>query len=198
MSSFYLGIFIDVSLTLLYGIVSGVVAAIVFYYIMMSIKPKIEISDKIAKEKILDDKGNHIYNENGELAYEYVIKIINYSKANVEDLSYQLFIMEDWFSGNGKMFEARDLDFKKPNNMKLLVGLNEKDHTSNNNCRQIVIKGNLENDWDKNKEWLEFLVVSYHSKSGSRKVHKAKYTDRRLHIQEGYFETGHSMKIIPY
>lgn len=184
--------------SLIIGIVSGVISAIIFYFIMMSVKPDIRISNVIAKERKVDSNATPILDAEGNFVYEYVIKIINYTKSDVEDVSYQLSIMEDWFRGNGKMYESRELDFEKSNSMKLLVGINSKDETIHNNCRQIVIKGDLEKDWDKNKEWIEFQIVSYHSKSGSRKVHKGKFTDRSRHIVEGYFDTGHNFDIIAY
>lgn len=184
--------------SLFIGVVSGIISAVIFYYIMMSVKPDIKISSQIAKERKVDNNENPILDANGNYIYEYVIKIINYTKSDVEDVSYQLFIMEDWFRGNGKIYTARELKFEKSNSMKLLVGTDTKDNTIDNNCRQIVIKGDLEKDWDKNKEWLEFQIVSYHSKSGSRKVNKIKYTDRTRHIVEGYFDTGHNFDIITY
>lgn len=165
---------------------------------MLSVKPNIQISTEIAKERMVDDNEAPILDEHGDYMYEYVIKIINYTKSDIEDVSYQLFIMEDWFRGNGKIYTSRELKFKKSNSMKLLVGVDSKDESIDNNCRQIVIKGDLERDWDKNKEWLEFQIVSYHSKSGSRKVHKRKFTDRKRHVVEGYFDTGHNFNIITY
>ncbi|WP_138432380.1 hypothetical protein [Winogradskyella algicola] len=200
MSILYLNIALDVCLTLFYGIISGVVAAVVYYYIMKSIKPKIEISDHIAKEKKLDENGNHIKDEHGNLQYEYVLKIINRTKSNIEDVSYQMFIMEDWFEGptvGNKNYEARDIAFKKRNSVKFIVGTKEKNTTYFDNCRQIALNGNLEKEWDKNNEWVEFQIVSYHSKSGSRKVHKMKYTDRKSHIVCGKFNSGETMEIIP-
>lgn len=188
----------SILISLIIGIVAGIISAIVFYWLMRRIKPKISIGPQIAKERALCEKGKPIKDDEGNYIYEYVIKIINYTKANIEDVSYQLFIMEDYFRGNGKMYETRKLEFKKSNSMKFLVGTKEKDHTIDNNCRQIVIAGNLEEEWDKNKEWLEFQIVSYHSKSGSRKVHKMKYTDRATQIIEGYFDTGHNFTIIGY
>lgn len=185
-------------LTIIGGSVAGVISAYVFYLLMRYFKPVIEISEKIVKERLRDDRGQFILNENGEYIYEYLIKIINKTKSDIEDVSYQLFILEDYFKGDGKIFELRELEFKKNNKVKSIAGVKNKDKEKHNNCRLITIKGDLEKEWDKNREWVEFQIESYHSKSGSRKVHKQIYIDRHTNIVEGYFKTGHCFEIIRY
>lgn len=174
-------------ITLVFGVIAGVISAVTFYYLMKLIKPNIEISEHIARRKI---------DNNGVMEYEYVIKIINHTSSNVEDVSYQLFIMEDYFHGTGKNYSARELEFKGANSMKFLTGKGEKNESYHDNCRQIRIKGDLEGEWDKKKEWLQFQIVSYHSKSGSRHVHKRKYTNPSVTIKDGIFDSGETFDVL--
>jgi len=174
-------------ITLIFGVIAGVISAITFYYLMKMIKPNIEISEHIARRQV---------DNNGKMEYEYVIKIINRTKSNVEDVSYQLFIMEDYFHGTGKNYSARELNFMGANSMKFLTGKDEKNESYHDNCRQIRIKGDLEGEWDEKKEWLQFQIVSYHSKSGSRKVHKRKYTNPSVTIKDGLFDSGETFEIL--
>jgi hypothetical protein len=192
----------SIIITLSFGVIAGVISAITYYFILRIIKPKIIISPYIAKSKIKvkkeitnPDTGETEITEIEE--YEYVIKIINKTKSNVEDVSYQLFIMEDYLHGTGKNYTARSLSFKGKNHMSFLVGKKDKNKAINDNCRQIRILSDLEKDWDKKTEWLQFQIISYHSKSGSRIVHTKKYnTPSDVYIKKGSFDTGETFKII--
>lgn len=171
------------------GVLSGIIAAAIFFLILRIFKPKIVISDKIVKQLRTNRK-------DGETEYVYKFKFINMSKSDIENVSIDFFLMEDFFNGSAKNFKTKSLQLAQPE-FKFLVGLNNKNHDIHNNCVQMSIREPLEELWDGQKEWLQVQIDSTHSKSGRRRVHIKNYKDPKNTISIGKFDSGDNFTIIP-
>ena len=150
------------------------------------ISVKHKIIDPITEEKTIIDIEED----------EYILKIINKTKYDIEDISFELLLMEDYLHGNGKNFTSKSIGFKGTSNLNLMVGRKNKNEIIHDNCRQIRIKGNLEELWDKKTEWLLFQITSYHSRSGSRKTHTHRFNTPSVTIKEGMFDSGETFDLI--
>lgn len=172
---------------LIIAILTGVIAALVFFLILRIFKPRIKICDKIAKTQ-KKDKDNKIY-------YAYVFKFINKSWSNIENVSIDVFLMEDYFNGSAKNYRTRKLNIAQ-NEYKFLNGKRNKNKEIHNNCVQMTIKEPLEELWNGEKEWLHIQIDSTHAGSGRRKVYVQTYKDPKNKIVYGRFDSGENFKII--
>ncbi|MBA7590790.1 hypothetical protein ES708_32929 [subsurface metagenome] len=174
--------------SLMIGIVAGVVAAFVWFLIINWFKPKIKIGEVIGKTTLKFD-------EKEDESKVYLMKFINYTKPNIENVSIDLFLMFDYFHGNHKNYRVKRLKLRN-DSYKFISGLREKNHEMHNNCVQIVILDDLEERWTGENAWLHLQITTYHSRSGSRKVFVQKFTNPNV-IQEGEFCSGHTFEIMP-
>lgn len=62
------------------GIISGILASLILSFIMFGMKPKIAVSDVIC----------HCGYDEEHRLYEYEIKLVNFSRFNIVDISYSL------------------------------------------------------------------------------------------------------------
>lgn len=177
----------DLLMALGIGVISGVIAALIFFLIMRVLKPRIIISNKIVKECVKKDDGTE------EFVYRF--KFINKTRSNIENVSIDLFLMEEYFNGTGKNYSSKGLTLAKPE-FKFLAGTNEKNGENHNNCVQMRITEDLEKVWNGEKEWLHVQIDSTHAKSGRRKVYVKRYTDSKNTICEGKFDSGENFDII--
>lgn len=168
------------------GVLSGLIAAGVFFLILRIFKPKIVISDKIVKQTITTGG-------NTEILYKF--KIINKTRSNIENVSIDLFLMEDFFNGSAKNYRTKRLELAQPE-FKFLTGTLEKNKEIHNNCVQMTIREPLEELWNGSREWLHVQIDSTHSKSGRRKVHVKTYKDPTSCIVSGKFDSGENFTIL--
>lgn len=168
------------------GVLSGLIAAGVFFLILRVFKPRIEISDKIVRQIITSE---------GKIEVLYKFKIINKTRSNIENVSIDLFLMEDFFNGSAKNYRTKRLELAQPE-FKFLTGTVEKNKEIHNNCVQMTIREPLEELWNGSREWLHVQIDSTHSKSGRRKVHVKTYKDPTNCIVEGKFDSGENFTIL--
>lgn len=170
------------------GIISGVIAASIFFIALRIFKPRIVISDKIVKKLRT--------NEDGSKEWFYVFKFINKTKSDIENVSIDLFLMEDYFSGSAKNYKFKKLEIAQ-SEFNFLIGRKNKDKEIHNNCVQMRIKEPLEEIWNGKREWLHVQIDSTHSKSGRRKVQVKTYKDPSNSIVDGRFDSGENFDILP-
>src|SRR5690606_15054889 len=132
------------------------IAAAIFFLILRFFKPNIKISDKIARQSKETESG---------IEHVYVFKFINKTKSNIENVSIDLFLMEDYFNGSAKNYKSKSLKIAQPES-KLLTGSSTRNKEIHNNCVQRTIKEPLEKLWNGEREWLHLQIDSKHSKSG--------------------------------
>jgi hypothetical protein len=186
-------IWVDIFLAVGTGIVSGIIAAYLYLKLMQLYKPKVEVSKCICKSE--RPKNGTEMNSGTDTETVYHIKFINYTKYSIENISLDLFLMKDYFYGNGKNYKATRLNLKV-DSFKFLAGTKGKDEQIHNNCVQLTIDEDLEKIWKGDHDWLQLQITAYHSKSGFRKVFVQKFISPDVVIQDGKFDVGHTFNII--
>nr|WP_042294922.1 hypothetical protein [Nonlabens ulvanivorans] len=177
----------DLLIALLIGVISGVIASLVFFLILRIFKPKISISPQITRAIRKNDEG--------EDEYVYKFKFINNTRSDIENVSIDLFLMEDYFNGSAKNYKSKNLEVAQPE-FKFLTGKGSKNDEIHNNCVQMTIKEPLEELWNGHREWLHLQIDSKHSKSGRRKVEVKTYKDPTTTIVDGRFDSGDNFNIL--
>ena len=177
----------DLTLALITGVFSGILAAAMFFLILRIWKPNIAISDKIVKQIKT--------NASGEEEIFYYFKFVNKTKADLENVSIDLVLREEYYNGNSKNYTNKYLRLSKPE-IKYLIGRDNKNHDIHDNCILMRIKEPLEDLWNGDSECLRVEIDSRHSKSGRRRVIPQNYTDPSNTIINGKFDSGENFNII--
>jgi hypothetical protein len=169
---------------ILFGVICGITASIIIVYFLRCIKPKILISEKIAKGK----------SSNGEI--EYKIKILNMRSRSIIDVIAELYIIKPLKVPLGLIPEHSQVKLKIEKLMEI-AGKNKK-------VRRELYEGanfifltyeNIETILsDESDTYLLIRIGTTDSFSGVRKV----FTKEFFHKNDiiiGEFEKGQSVKI---
>ncbi|MDO4982762.1 MAG: hypothetical protein Q4E35_04305 [Eubacteriales bacterium] len=157
---------------LISGLISGFFASLIFALFLLSLRPKINISEDICKDPKLDNV--------------YRIKIVNKSKVNLNNLRYSLHYCYD--AGDGILDVEKIQPRKEP--------LDFIDRNCSEN-EDYAIRLSFFIDREKyplDKGFLKFTVLATHSFSNTSKCFKRIYT--KDNIKKGVFQGGESMRII--
>lgn len=171
---------------LLIALFTGVLSCVIFYLALRVFKPRIKTCSVICKEVEVIGSVKKI---------EYYLKFINKTYSDIENVSINLLLIEDYLHGTGKNFTGKELKLKRYE-IKNIPGKGRKNKEIHNNCVEMLIDENLESLWDGKKEYIELHIDCTHSKSGRRLVHVQKYTDIKNTIKEGRFDSGENFNII--
>ena len=166
--------------SLLLGILSGIIASLLFHLLLKKDTPKIKISDTIAMRS-------------DEEHTEYRIKVVNLRKRYVSHVSVFLFLDNMENGPDGRILREKplvvyseDIPFIDPKRRKDL------------DCKYAVrfrVDDNLLSKWeDKKHQYLLLRLYCIDEKSGSGKMFEKEYRSPNC-IIEGSFETGASMAI---
>ena len=165
------------------GVLSSVIASLIFLSFLTRVRPKLEISDKIAKGKSLTT---------GDIIYR--IKVINKSRRPVINVKAQLHLITPIVIPGGMLLKSKEIPLKRSEVMYL-----EKFDPSDKQAKyafRFTTYGNIENIWkDDRQSFLRFRIIATDSISGFTKVFVKNYHIKSL-IKEGEFEFGNSMKIV--
>lgn len=172
---------------LLIAILTGLLSAGAFFLVLRVFKPRIKICDKITKMPIVLEDGTD--------SFKYQFKFYNATASNIENVSIDLFLMEDFFHGSAKDYNIKELKVAQPS-FKFLTGTSDKDKEIHNNCVKVTIKEDLETLWNGKREWLHLQIDATHSKSGRRKVYIKTFKDPAVSIVNGSFDAGENFNII--
>jgi len=172
---------------LLIALITGVLSCVLFFLALRVFKPCIKTCNIICKEVDHDENGTEIV--------KYYFKFINMTWADIENVSINLLLLEDYINGSGKNFRGKELKLKR-SEFKNIPGRGRRNKDIHNNCLQIRIEEDLETIWDGKKEWMELQIDCTHSKSGRRLVHIQKYTHPRKTIKNGSFDSGENFNVI--
>lgn len=154
------------------GVISGVVASVCFMLSLLFVKPSMDISMELCKDP-----------ENDNL---YRIKVINKSRAVLNNVYYTLHYCEDFGDGIKEIQEI----LPRKNRMTFFDKYSGK-------CEDYAVRLSYEIDLNKyplDRAELEFNIMACHSLSNTMSCKKQVYTKNS--IKEGVFETGKSMRII--
>lgn len=165
----------DIRQTILLGIVSSVIASLVFYFLMVLIKPRFIISDKICLKHINGDE------------YDYIIKVANTTHSFITNVNYSLIYCEVGTDG------LKDIQTLEP--LKAPI-TNVSKYTRKNTDYAVRLAYRLnKSDYPlDDSSYFLFTFQAYHSFSNAMKIKKQRYAKNDL--QEGIFETGKSTKIL--
>jgi hypothetical protein len=176
-----------VTYDLLIALITGVLSCLIFFGILRIFRPNIKTCNVICKKEITDSSGNK--------SNQYSIKFYNMTFSDIENVSVDLFLMEDYFHGTAKNYKYKKLNLAQPE-FKYLTGRINRNKERYDNCVQMVIVEDLEKIWNGSKEWLHLQIDSTHSKSGRRKVKVQLYKDPNNTIKNGKFDSGENFNII--
>lgn len=161
--------------TVLQGIISSVIASVVFYIWMIIIKPRFKIADMMC---ISDENDDEI---------EYKIKVVNHSRVMLTNVSYYLVFCEN------SIDEIKGIRIIPP--AKTCVTTMNK-YTKNNTDYALRLTYCIKkSDFPlENGNHFIFVFQAYHSFSNALKIKKVMYDETS--IRKGFYETGRSTKIL--
>lgn len=171
----------DYIVSIVIGVLSGITASWLFWFLLSRLKPNLIISKEIAKT--INKRGQYIY----------TIKVINKSKRRIININAQLYLLtlETAF---GNFSTIREIELKR-NKVMELSKFNIKDKEANYNWRFVTEKPidlllkNFENSI------LRFELYAIDSFSGFGRVYTMDYKAEDSPIIEGYFKENNSMEI---
>ena|SRR5579859_6214868 len=174
---------IDYLLSIILGILSSLVASIVFLLLLSTLRPNIEISESIAQGKDALD------------ASMYSIKVINRGRRSVMNVKAQLQLIEPTNAPNGTIEEASDIPLEGTDPLEL-AAFSRKDDTEGYACRFSTLE-DMDKCWADDKHaYLRFRIFATDSLSGLGRVFTQKYRLKRIALRNGSFVKGHELTIV--
>ncbi len=168
--------------SILIGVLSSLVASIVFLLFLTRLRPKIEISNQVART--VTSTGKTIYR----------IKIINKSRVPIMNIRAQLHVMTPTTVPSGIIYVSKDISFQQSAVMELSK-LDKQDKTAAYAYR-FRTYDSLDDLWNNDSQsYLRFRVQATHSVSGFSKVFRKDYYTKRNSIVDGEFDFGNSVNI---
>lgn len=169
----------DIIRSIITGILSGVISSIIIYALVFKIKPKILISDQIAKSF-----------ENDKDVYR--IKIVNKSKFDVFNVDCHLYYCYTQEDGIIQITEI----LQSQTRIAHISRYNKKDENNEHAVRlSFSITEEYENKLSSDKNaFFQLTVVATHGFTNTSTHIEKKYLSDS--IKKGRFETGNSMKIL--
>ena len=160
---------------LITGVISGVVAAAVFYIFLFCVRPKIHVSSKICRA---------VEDESGALIK---IKVVNRTRSMLTNVKYVLNFCQSQGDGLHRIEAIPPLKFP--------LGFIDKFSKSDENAEYAIrFLYKIPPHIRISDGWLEFSIHANHGFSNTSACVKRKYGSDD--IISGIFETGTSMKIL--
>jgi hypothetical protein len=169
-------------IAIIIGVLSSIVASLIFLLFLSSVKPKIIISEQIAKSK----------SSKGELVYK--IKVINKTRRPIMDIRASLHIVTLTVIPGGSLRETKEILLKRSE----IMGLEkfDKKDKEGNYAFNFLTYEDIENIWDDTHSYLRFRIYAIDSLSRFGKVFIKDYYTKRNVIKGGEFEAGESLKVL--
>lgn len=167
----------DIQQTIILGIVSSVIASLVFYFLMILIKPRFIISGKICLKHVNNDE------------YDYIIKVANTTHSFITNVTYSLIYCEEGADG------LKDIQTLKPLKAPI-TNISKYTRKNTDYAVRLTYRLNQSKYPLDDSSYFLFTFQAYHSFSNAMKIKKQLYTKNDL--QEGIFETGKSTKILSH
>lgn len=171
-------ILIEFGLNIVLGVVSGIVASIIFLLSLRKMRPKICISRHIV---LKDDI--------------YYFKFVNKSRHDLFDIKLEASLLTPFGDINGQNLRA--VDIKLMDEVLFHIPKNQKDGKDPHNlfatrCRttQDLIK-----DWDNESTYIQLTIIARHSVSGINRVFKQVYHSKGCISTDKNFIGGNSLDI---
>jgi len=173
----------DYLLAISIGVLSSLIASLVFLLFLTKIRPDVIISDKISKS---------IDSATGELSYK--IKIINKTSRSIINIRPQLLLIS-LIAMPGGMIEHTKIISVKYNHIMEISKFDLQDKNAEYAWRLITTE-NIDDLWeDDAHSFLRLKIFATDSFSGFGKIFHRDYHIKKSCIEEGNFEFGNSIKI---
>ncbi|NOX37708.1 MAG: hypothetical protein GXO78_09245 [Calditrichaeota bacterium] len=167
-------------IAILIGIFSSLIASFTFIFFLARLRPRIEISSKIAKR--IGENQNP----------EYRIKIINRTPRSIINIKAQLHLMAPVSTPGGIIMTSKEIKLKRDEIMEI-SRFNKKDPLAGYAFRFVTFE-NIDEIWqDDTHFFLRFRIHATDSFSGFSRVFVKDYHKKRSSIKEGEFEFGNSL-----
>jgi hypothetical protein len=160
------------------GVISGLVASVVFYYLLQRVRPEIYVSDKVRKVQTDDD---------GTLVQ---IKVVNKTGYMLTNVKYALYFCKS--VGDG----VHSTDGIPPVKAQPLTFIDKYSQEDKNAEYAVRFFYRIPPNVPIAEGWLEFSIYAEHEFSNAAACVKKRYSSED--IIPGIFETGISMKILAH
>jgi len=164
------------------GVLSSVIASLIFLSFLTRIRPKLEISDQIAKGKSLTTE---------DIIYK--IKVINKTRRPIINVKAQLHLVTPIVVPGGILLKSKEIPLKRSEVM-YIEKFGPNDEQAKYAFRFTTYE-KIEDIWkDDRQSFLRFRIIATDSISGFTKAFSKDYHTKNL-IKEGEFEFGNSIGI---
>ena len=163
--------------TILTGVISGLIASVVFFIFLQIVKPRLKVSKQVSRSE-----------NNGRILYR--IKVVNRSLSMICNLKYTLYYCS---KNTERLVNIQEIEpAKSP--FTTIKGRRKKDK-HNEHAVRISYYFDEEQYPLKNGMYLKFVITANHSVTSTLKAVTRVYTEDD--VITGSFETGDSFHIIP-
>ena len=160
------------------GIISGIVASIILNNYYWNQKPKLLISDKIAKNS----------------KNEYRIKIVNKSRFYVTNVFVQVQLVTITLGNGGNILNATNIEIPKP--IIQIINPYSKKDTDAPYAIRLAVSKDLEEIWkDDAHTYLKLIIYCSNEHNNASKLYEKIYYKKENCIKFGEFEFGKSINI---
>ena len=164
------------------GVLSSLVASVVWLWFFLGLKPKIMISDRIAQSV-------SAYGEK-----EYLFKVVNKGRYSIINIKAELYIVNKANVIDGCIDEYKKISLKTPEMMEL-IGLHKETH-NDYFAFHFSTREDIEKLWDDDvQKRLRLKVIATHSISNFTKVFSKDFLKKGL-IKKGEFVYGDSTELV--
>lgn len=171
----------EIIVAILIGVLSSVCASFIFIYTLSQIKPKIEISEKIACG--VDSNGNKYY----------AIKVVNRKKRDCINVKVEFALIRSRIVIGGRIYRAEKIPLIKDQLM--LIPQYKANIEDTLYAFRFRTLEDLETKWTNENSHYRFRIIATDSLSGFSKVFERKYYTKNSTFVKGDFAKGVSMKI---
>ena len=172
---------IDYIVAILIGVLSSIVASIIFILFLCRLRPKIIISPEIAKWKTI----------NGERIYQ--IKVINKTGRSIMNIKAKLSLVTYRERPGGRTPATEKIPLYKSEVMELSKF--DLEDTEDNHAFRFGTYIDIEKLWNDEESFFRFKVYGTDSFSGFGEVFVQDYHIKKSPIVEGDFHAGNSLEI---
>ncbi|MEC7753792.1 MAG: hypothetical protein VYB44_07165 [Bacteroidota bacterium] len=170
--------------SILVGLGTGIISSLMFLYFLTKVRPKISISENIAKDTLTI---------RGETLPCFRVKIVNKTwRSKIYDIEAQLFLLRfDATEGGHNIFMDKIPLLKEK--VWSLNCINKNDQHAEF-AYQFICTDDLDGMWKENNN-IEIIVRARHAFSGFTKTVRKRYYIKSNAIKNGSFKFGNNMEI---
>ena len=170
----------DIILSVVIGLLSSLLASVVFLSFLNSMKPKVLIAPSIAMRK-------------KENKFDYSIKIINRTRVPILNVRIRLELIDLHNVPGGKLFQEGTLS---QYDVFQIERFDKKDVDASYAFRFRISDSIIHDKWTVDNSHLKLTLLATHSTSGFTKVFEQKYFYKETDLVNGTYEFGNSLDVV--